>query len=146
MDYSKAMKLLGMEEGTDFSYIQLTKSFAMIKRGIEDEEILEDIAEAYDYLKSNFKRLKSSNSSHVNVDESIFPKPLKNLSGNEVIIPTFQVMMAEGRGALPISMIHHGSLKIPVIVVGDFIPYQQVAFYHEGILYKGPTEIVYVGS
>ena len=59
MNLELALKTMGLTN-RDFTYMQLTQTFLKLSKQIEDEEELEELSEAYDFLKRNFKKLKTA--------------------------------------------------------------------------------------
>lgn len=148
LEYEEARSILGLEG--DFTYIQLTKAFTIKKKGVEDEDELDKIADAYDFIKRNFKKIKLSeresesvpevNGSEANSD--IFPKILTEVYPIIESVAEYPVLLDSENNPLEILMVPHFKRgKLPTISSGKYLPQQKIIFYLDKQMFVGETKL-----
>lgn len=141
-EYLKHKKVLGIEDG--FTYIQLTKRFTELKKNANDEQ-LEEIADAYDFMRRNYKKLKDlkvEDSSEI--ENSIFPVIKQEVIERPRMAVEYPVFRKEDGSILDIIMVpdtKHGAL--PTIPKGDFKAGQKITFFHNNKLFMANTNTSY---
>lgn len=137
MTYDKALSIMGLQDG-EFTYIQLTQIFSTMRKNIPEDKA-EELADAYDYIRKNFKKYKTKTS---NVDEALFPA-IKNIPQEyEVLVNVYPVIRQENGEYQPINIISTPDGKVPSLVVGDFKQGERVYTYLNDKLYSATAYVV----
>lgn len=137
MTYEKALEILGLEDG-EFTYIQLTKVFSTLKRTIPEHKA-EELADAYDFLRKNFKKIKSTQNA---IDESIFPTIKQEQQIYEFPVQVYPIIKQPSGEYQPVNLLGTPHGKVPSLVVGDFKSGEKVATYLDGKLYIASAYII----
>lgn len=140
-EYNEYKKILGLEEG--FTYIQLTRRFTELKKGA-DEEQLDRLADAYDFMRKNFKKLKNINTSNTMTEGSgdggggdFFPKIHPDIRKPTNVAVEYPIFKDKEGNILDILMVPDFKLgMLPTIPKGEFKRGQKVIFFQDGELHS----------